>query len=401
MNVKTSESFGEVNTYTNLPLKNTLKKINAHDNIINITDIHKPSRANKNTNLLPITYENFIKEQLILTKYTIPILKDAAKTYKIHSSGKKQEIIDRLTKIFLQTKEAIQIQAAFRGWIYRYMIKLRGNALQNRSLCVNTTDFCTMEPLTEINKDYFYSVTINNHIYGFDVTSLIEMFKRNNKINPYTREPWSMTHINNIITLYNLSFILCDGFSKLNIPYKTCKTGLVNNHNRPQSSIRIDYNPITRPINREEDLIRYNNIVNIRSSSINNRINELFIEIDLLGNYTNREWFDNLDVRDYIRLYRKLYEIWYYTGELSVEVQNNICPFYSPFDGIFTRPLLHNEIQLQQIKTACLIAMENMVYSGISEDYRKIGTLHALSALTYVSLGARANLPWLYESIRN
>ena len=280
------------------------------------------------------------------------------------------------------------------------MIKLRGKALQNRSLCVNNTDFCTMEPLTEITNDYFYSVNINNHIYGFDVTSLIEMFKRNNKINPYTREPWSITHINNIITLYNLSFILCEEFSKINIPYTKPKTNTFNNYNRTQS-LRIDYNPITRPINREEDLIRYNNIVNIRSNSINNRINELFIEIDLLGNYTNREWFDNLDVRDYIRLYRKLYEIWYYTGELSTDVQNSICPFYSPFDGIFTRPLLHNEIQLQQIKTACLIAMENMIYSGISEDYRKIGTLHALSALTYVSLGARTSLPWLYESIRN
>lgn len=394
---KTSESFGVHHTLT---LKNILKKDNICKNILNITDIHKPSKAKNNTNLLPITYDNFIKHKITLSEYVIPTLKNAAKSYKIHSSGKKQEIIERLTKMFLQTKVAIQIQAAFRGWIYRYMIKLRGKALQNRSLCVNNTDFCTMEPLTEITNDYFYSVNINNHIYGFDVTSLIEMFKRNNKINPYTREPWSITHINNIITLYNLSFILCEGFSKINIPYTKPKTNAINNYSRTQS-LRIDYNPITRPINREEDLIRYNNIVNIRSNSINNRINELFIEIDLLGNYTNREWFDNLDVRDYIRLYRKLYEIWYYTGELSTDVQNSICPFYSPFDGIFTRPLLHNEIQLQQIKTACLIAMENMVYSGISEDYRKIGTLHALSALTYVSLGARTSLPWLYESIRN
>ena len=178
------------------------------------------------------------------------------------------------------------------------------------------------------------------------------------------------------------------------------KTNVINNRNRRQSS-RVEYNPITRPITREEDLIRYTNIVNIRNNTIDNRINELFMEIDLLGNYTNSEWFNSLELRDYIRLYRKLYEIWYYRGELSREVQNNICPFYSPFDGIFTRPLLHNEIQLQQIKSACLIVIENMVYSGINEDYRKIGTLHALSALTSVSSGARMCLPWLYESIQN
>ena len=281
------------------------------------------------------------------------------------------------------------------------MIRLRGKSLNARELCINDTDFCTMEPIKEIDNAYFYSFTDKQSItYGFNITSLIEMFKRNNKTNPYTREPWSTSHMNDIITLYNLCFILCEGFSKMNIPYIQDKTNRTHNRNRIRQSLP-DYNPITRPITNEEDLTRYTNIVNIRNNTIDNRINELFIEIDLLGNYTTREWFDNLDMRSYIHLYRKLYEIWYYRGELSREVQNNICPFYSPFDGIFTRPLLHNEIQLQQIKIACLIVFENMIYSGITEDYRKIGTLHALSALTTVSQGAREYLPWLYESIQN
>ena len=399
---KTSETKDVVEHISPLTLKNTFKKNNTYDNIPNInTDIYKSPKPKKNAALLPITYNNFIGGYIDLNDYIIPTLKEAAKSYKIRSSGKKQEIIDRITTLFLQTKSCIKIQTCFRGWICRYIIRLRGKALHTRDLCVNDVDFCTMEPIREIKNDYFYSFSDKqNIIYGFDITSLIEMFKRNNKLNPYTREPWSTSHINNIITLYNLCFILCEGFSKMNIPYTKDKATTINNRNRRQS-MRLDYNPITRPITREEDLIRYTNIANIRNHSIDNRINELFIEIDLLGNYTHREWFDNLELRDYIRLYRQLYEIWYYRGELSIEVQNNICPFYSPFDGIFTRPLLHNEIQLQQIKTACLIVIENMVYSGITEDYRRIGTLHALSALTSVSNGARMGLPWLYESIQN
>ena len=43
--------------------------------------------------------------------------------------------------------------------------------------------------------------------------------------------------------------------------------------------------------------------------------------------------------------------------------------------------------------------MENMVYSGVDEDHRKIGALHVLSALTVVSSGARETMPWLYESV--
>ena len=382
------------------PLKNTLQKHNIYNTVLK-SKSQKINGRKSNQILLPITYDNFINGNISLSDYIIPNLKEAAKKYKIRSSGKKQEIIDRITKFFVQTKASIKIQTCFRRWICRYMIRLQGKAVHNRALCINDVDFCTMEPIKEISNDYFYSFTDKNEFtYGFDITSLIEMFKRNNKTNPYTREPWSTSHINEIVTLYNLCFILHEGFSKLNIPYIQPKTNVINNRRITQSNL-TEYNPITRPITREEDLVRYTNIVNIRNNTIDNRINELFIEIDLLGNYTNREWFDNLELRDYIRLYRKLYEIWYYRGELSREVQNNICPFYSPFDGIFTRPLLHNEIQLQQIKTACLIVIENMVYSGITDDYRKIGTLHALSALTSVSSGARICLPWLYESIQN
>jgi hypothetical protein len=43
--------------------------------------------------------------------------------------------------------------------------------------------------------------------------------------------------------------------------------------------------------------------------------------------------------------------------------------------------------------------MENLIYSGIDEEYRKIGALHVLSALTLVSSPARIAMPWLYESI--
>ena len=263
---------------TSSPFKNTFIK----DNNTKPTCKPEIQRSNGNKNiLLPITYDIFINGKINLNDYIIPKLKEVAKFHKIRSSGKKQEIIDRIANFFLQTKAVIKIQTCFRKWICRYMIRLRGKALQNREMCVNDIDFCTMEPLKEINNDYFFSFTDQKEFtYGFDITSLIEMFKRNNKTNPYTREPWSESRINEIVTLYNLSFILCEGFSKMNISYIKDRTNAISNRTRRQSA-RVDYNPITRPINREEDLIRYTNIVNIRNNTIDNRINELFIEIDL------------------------------------------------------------------------------------------------------------------------
>ncbi len=51
------------------------------------------------------------------------------------------------------------------------------------------------------------------------------------------------------------------------------------------------------------------------------------------------------------------------------------------------------------MQSACLIVFENAIYSGIDEDYRKLGAFHVLSALTLVSRGAREAMPWLYESV--
>ena len=380
---------------------NNIIKSDKLNNIEHLPKYCKKSIKN-NEDLKPISYEDYMKGDICFYDYSLLQLKASAKTYSLRISGRKHDIIHRITEFFNHSKNAIIIQKIFRSWICRYIVKLRGPGLTNRDLCVNDTDFCTMEPLNEIDSNYFYSFTDENKFtYGFNICSLIELLKRNNKANPYNRDPLSSMTVKNIVSLYSLSFILCDNFASKNLPY-TLPTSPINNINRQRRSrIVNDYSPVTRTITNMEDLTRYNSIRAIRSHSIDNRISELFIEIDALGNYTNREWFDNLDLRDYIRLYRKLYEIWYYRGELSREVQNNICPFYGPFDGIFSRPLLHSEITIEQIKTACLIVMENMVYSGINIEFRKIGTLHALSALTVVSASARNTMYWLYESVSN
>ena len=238
-------------------LKNTIQKSSLpieqspyKDDTQNTDGIIRTKNGQKNQSELPqITYANYIGNNIDFNLYVIPKLKKAAKSYKIRSSGKKQEIIDRIKTFFLQTKASITIQTAFRSWMCRYIIRLRGKALHNRQMCVNDTDFCTMEPLDEIENDYFFSFTDDKKFtYGFNITSLIEMLKRNNKTNPYTREPWSTDRINDIVTIYNLSFIVCKDFSKINIPYTKNR---LSTHNRNRRQInREEYSPIVRPITR-------------------------------------------------------------------------------------------------------------------------------------------------------
>jgi len=372
-----------------------------------------PRQPKIETANVDITYDNFKTNSIDFTKYKLPELKDALKKYNLKISGKKEVLIERLETYFKKHTKSITIQRFFRGWIVRYFIKLKGPAFKDVSLCTNDTDFVTMEPLNEMSKDVFYSYKDSkNFIYGFDITSLIQMLQKKNKIeNPYNREKIDQTKTKEIKTVYNLSFLIYPHFKDENQRISHISNTAINHHrnnsnnrtytpNNPMNNVhhnqntmrsRDSYNyvPMT-----PEMMIRQTRLIQIREKPINERINHLFTEIDSLGNYTSSAWFTNLDIRNYLRFYRLLYDIWFFRSNLSREVRTFICPNMHPFDAIDT-----SNFSFTQIQNACLTTLENMVYTGINEEYRRLGTFHALSALTLVSSDARASLPWLYESV--
>jgi hypothetical protein len=448
----------------------------------------KPIRQNKINDLNEpvLNYKEYYKNNIILKKYKLPELKSIIKKYKLLINtgdkndlviielknllvitGKKHELINRIETLFSKMKNAEIIQKRFRGWIVRYSFILNGEIINNRSLCVNDSDFVTLEPLDEIPRELFYSYKdAKNFYYGFNITSLIQMMKTKGKLtNPYNREGFDKKTLNNMISLYNIIQLIypehrdntnkvkltvcCNNNANIlrnldnNPSHRNISQRLMeryNNQDGPHDFAflhriisnqprRLTMNDIENAVNLNNNTIQtansnplsiryyeprvfnqsilsnnilrdnYNKIIEMRRKPIETRIQELFMEIDQLGNYTQSAWFSNLQRHEYIVLYRNLYDIWSFRGQLSNEIKNNICPLFDPFTEIFTQPIYQNQILEEQIKSACLTIIENLVYSGIDEDHRKIGTLHALTALTLVSRNARNAMPWLYESV--
>jgi hypothetical protein len=144
----------------------------------------------------------------------------------------------------------------------------------------------------------------------------------------------------------------------------------------------------------------YLKLEEVRRLSVNQRIQELFIEIDILGNYTQSTWFTQLEKRDLLRLFRFIYDLWNYRGQLDENTKRNICYLWSPFSNVrMINNYSYDHLTQDQAVESCLSVMEHLVYCGIDVEYQKLGTLHVLSALTMVSIHARNNLYWLYESI--
>lgn len=355
-----------------------------------------------------LSYIDFYKNNVDISKLKLVQLKIIAKKNKLPISGTKPILITRVNKFFLESRASSLIQKRFRGHLVRHSFLLRGPGFKNIKQCVNDTDFITLDPLDEIPFHDFYSYQDSaGFIYGFAVSSLISLFRKKGKLtNPYNREKMDSKTMNAIVTLYKLKSIL---FSSLQGEHgKSSEITVEISNNNTQSQLNYTMTPMHNAtytnaiINNSFSNVENRELVcrmrEIQEKPLHIRVQELFMEIDQLGNYTQSSWFINLTTHDYFRYYRYLFDIWNYRGQLSNETKRNICSIVDPFRNNY---LLRNTtmVEHEQIKKMCLNVIEHMIYTGSDIEYRKLGALHVLSALTIVSVPARESMMWLYESL--
>lgn len=331
-----------------------------------------------------ITYSEYAKTPDILAKATIKTLKATAqhlstKTYRVHKHGNKPELVERIRAFFDKWAKATRIQRRFRGFLATRAFRLRGPAYFDLSKCVNDTDFFTMDPLAEMDRRHFYSYAdAKGFVYGFDVFSLMQIFKREGKImNPYTREELNSPDI-------------CSLFRKIMILHpESCGGKYIHMSNPPSPKHN---QPRHTPESSREHRMAIK-MAELQQLPVTQRIEELFMTIDHLGNYTQSRWFSELSKREYVRFYDAYYVWW---NRLPLATKRDICYKLNPFSDIRFRPL--DEVERSEYQEACLVLMEHMVLTGVNEESHKLGALHVLSQLTRVSYLARVALPWLYDS---
>jgi hypothetical protein len=251
----------------------------------------------------------FYKNSMIIPNHTNTHIKKAKSAIKkLHDFalvGNKNIIQERLKYYFEQERLAIPIQKIIRGFFVRKMISLIGPAINDHSLCVNDSDFNTLEPLKEIDIFDFYSYKDSQgKIYGFQLSSLLTLIKkRKHKTleNPFNREKINYL-IKPVKRLNNLNKIIQTKYipeerkiikvivkPRLQITRSICNRNQPNGVSRMQEMLLAEYN------------YEYDTMINFirttRSKTFLDRSRILFVEIDLLGNYSNNEWFTNLDRR--------------------------------------------------------------------------------------------------------
>lgn len=298
-------------------------------------------------------------------------LKPLLKQYGLKLTGNKSELIGRLRNHKLQSEKVVGIQRIFRGYMARMWIKLKKGTSKS---CVNEMDFYTMEPIDEIPFYYYihYTEETSNTSYTFNIMSLCSMISKSGKFeNPYTRENMKRSCgplLAKIIRLTLILFPQHEIVGELKEVYATDK-------------ITVDtLAPVViQPI-----------------QNLDRRITELFIAIDTLGHYTQKEWFMNLSNAQICTLVMRINTLWATTTN---EVRQNISPGLSPFSvqntGV-TRMTLDRT--LEENRAITIKIGESLVYKGTNNEYKIMGVMFFLTGLTTVSYPARIQMPWLYDN---
>jgi hypothetical protein len=221
-----------------------------------------------------------------------------------------------------------------------------------------------MDELTNIPiKQFFSFKDEDGFIYGFDLLSLYNLIYKSESIvkNPFNKQPFSLKIIDNFKSLIKLSRVL-----KINIS--------------------IIINDVSKEISDKK--------------TVELRALNLFQNIDALGNYSNAQWFMELNRNQLIRFVRELVDIWSYRAPLTMETKQSICPpIGNPFARILNYNALQNMEYLDDIRKVVLHIMENFVCVGIDKDSKCLGAYYVLGALTLVNNDAATALPWLYQAL--
>jgi len=306
-------------------------------------------------------------EKVITYQYNVSQLKDICVFHKLKKTGNKEELIHKIYNYLKYSLYVVKVQRIFKGYILRRYLKYAGPGLRNRKVCINDTDFATLEPIVDIPYNQFYSFTDNeNNVYGCDIISLSGLLS--------TAKTSVSINGKHVVNPYNREIINEDKIKNFSVYLKLAK----------MAKIEFEIKNIVDVIDpkKQMELI----------------IIELFQYINELGNYADSLWLTDLPRHMLVLFIRELYDIWNYRAQISPNVMREIAPPHgNPFIGLQLH-LAQNQTNEALMKNAVRI-IETMVKSGMTVENRSLGAYYVLAALTLVSDNARNSLPWLYQSV--
>lgn len=238
-------------------------------------------------------------------------------------------------------KKVIKAQSLIR----RYLV-LR------RKWAINDEDLYTNESKYDIKNVYYFDYCeAHKYHYCFDIRTFKNLIEKGNNNNPYTLKPLESIQINK---------------------YKR-KIDYLNDH-----SIQLEFKQ--PKMNKKQKFESY--------------VLAIFQKFDMLNNYTDHNWFLDLNIYQLKKLYKISANIW--MNDLSDDQRISIVNDGNAFNyDIQYIDSLYNKSKLQNI---ILKDMDRIVSESSDIEDRKLGAWLLLTALVMVSEKAAYALPYLVQN---
>ena len=328
----------------------------------NVELTNKLIKVDENSYYIP----NFNEYNFLLKyNYNVKQLKTIAKEYKLKLTGNKKQMISIIYSHLYLSNKSVKIQKTVRGYFQRkYNNVLHSPAFKDRLLCTNAIDFLSMDELTNISNEQFFSFKDDDgFIYGFDILSFYNLLNKcDGEIkNPFNTKSLSSAVIENFNLLLRLSGVL-----KINI--------------------LTELSDITKEVSYKK--------------SIEFRALKVFQNVNALGNYSDSKWFLMLNKHALLRFIKELIDIWEFRCHLTIETKREICPPYGyPFLRLPSYNILNAYENIDDLRNVSLEVIETFVNKGINKDSKSLGAYYILGALTLVNNDAATSMPWLYQAL--
>lgn len=222
--------------------------------------------------------------------------------------------------------------------------------VRNRTATTNDEDFMTLESKYNIPPEFYISYLENKHLYGFDIRSIKKLIEVGKMTNPFT----CVDFTDELIVKYHK-----------HIDYLNDK--------------QIIYEIEKPKLSKEQEYIHF--------------LNDVFHKFDLLGNYTDPKWFNELEMYNLKRLYKKAEDVFNYRANLphskKCDIVNNGIVFSQSLSFIEGMP----NSKKRDLQYMLLRDFDRMATEGRSEDDRKVGVMLVLTALVEVSPDAAMMMP--------
>ena len=254
-----------------------------------------------------------------------------------------------------------KIQKWYRKLCILRNFKQQGPSRNDFSLSNNITELYSFDSFETIPKIYYYSFSdTKKNIWAFDIRTLSYLLsKTKTLINPYTQEKVSQTLVNRILK-------------------------------------RIEWLK-----KYKYDVMYKNNDTLTKEQFWNQRVLDVFSKMEEHNYLVNSDWFHQLSKADHIDFYKKLYDIWNYRLNLTIQQKNQIVPgFNNKQNKLFKYYTYEFELKDEKsVKKYNLNMIDRFISSSTDKTQKSLGIMYVLMALCYVNENIAEAYPWIHASI--